>query len=88
MSAAILYHQPPLADIADSGTVELKMQGLRRNFKVVADDRANPEPNLIGFESASSRTCCRFAGPGVTASSYRVAVDKQSPDCLLGRKKT
>jgi len=50
---AILYHQPLLADIADSGTVEPKVEGPLRDFKVAADDQANPEPNLIGFESAS-----------------------------------
>ena len=49
MSAAMLYHHPPLADIADSGTGELKMHGLRRNFKVVADERTNPEPDPIDF---------------------------------------
>jgi hypothetical protein len=71
-SNAILYHQRPLADIADSGAVEPKVQGL---LKVIADDQANPEPSLIAFERASQPWS---TGPGVTASasSYCVATDK------------
>jgi hypothetical protein len=71
-----LYHQPLLADIADSGTVEPKVEGPLRDFKVAADDQANPEFNLIGFESASQPWVLRSSAPGVTASSYCVAMDK------------